>query len=71
MDKDMKAFRIIDTAFSRIGEYREDYDVLYHYMKSYIAGPTAETCMFLDEVENLIGLNNHRSIVDYIVNEVK
>ena len=43
----------------------------YIIMESYITGPTAETCMFLDEVENLIGLNNHRAIVDYIINEVK
>ena len=69
MNNDMRAFKIIERLYNT--NYMEHYDALYHYMLTYIEGPTAETFMFLDEVENLIGLNNHRDVVDYIINEVK
>lgn len=42
-------------------------EVLVLYMKSYIGQSKTLTKLYLDEIENIIGLNNHQKIINYIL----
>lgn len=42
-------------------------EVLLLYMRSYKEGSKALTQLYLDEIENIIGLNNHKEIINFIL----
>lgn len=59
-------------AFTKVRlEYTESYDELtesmFQYMNSYINGSKMESLMFLDEIENILGINNHEEIINFIL----
>lgn len=42
-------------------------EVLLLYMRSYKEGSKTLTQLYLDEIENIIGLNNHKEIINFIL----
>ena len=64
-ERDMQAFTKVRL------EYTESYDELtesmFQYMNSYINGSKMESLMFLDEIENILGINNHEEIINFIL----
>lgn len=42
-------------------------EVLLLYMRSYKEGSKALMQLYLDEIENIIGLNNHKEIINFIL----
>ena len=64
-ERDMQAFTKVRL------EYTESYDELtesmFQYMNSYINGSKMESLMFLDEIENILGINNHEEIIKFIL----
>ena len=59
-------------AFTKVRlEYTESYDELtesmFQYMNSYINGSKMESLMFLDEIENILGINSHEEIINFIL----
>ncbi len=49
-------------------DYNEAYDILYHYMLTYLNDEEADNYLFLEEARAVLGLKNHDDIVDYILN---
>lgn len=43
-------------------------EVLNQYMKAYVDNNNS-VMLYLDEIENLININDHKRIVDYILNK--
>ena len=64
-ERDIQAFTKVKL------EYTESYDELtesmFQYMNSYINGNKIESIMFLDEIENIIGINKHDEVVNFIL----
>lgn len=59
-------------AFTKVRlEYTESYDELtesmFQYMNSYMNGSKMESLMFLDEIENILGINSHEEIINFIL----
>lgn len=52
-------------------EYTENYnglvDSIYNYMESYINGDNLCSTMYMDEIENMIGINTHEELIIYIL----
>ena len=42
-------------------------EVLLLYIRSYKEGSKTLTQLYLDEIENIIGLNNHKEIINFIL----
>ena len=42
-------------------------EVLLLYMRSYKEGSKTLTQLYLDEIENIIGLSNHKEIIKFIL----
>ena len=42
-------------------------ELLLLYMQSVINGPNIETVMFLDEIENMLGIKKHNEILNIIM----
>ena len=61
------AYNIIRKRFTSEDEYDELCDSLYQYMDSYMNGYMFDAGMFMDEVENLIGIRGHEVVIDYII----
>ena len=49
-------------------DYNEAYDILYHYMLTYLNDEEADNYLFLEEARAVLGLKSHDDIVDYILN---
>lgn len=64
-EREILAYAKVNLEYTK--NYDEITDSLYMYMKAYINGSKMEATMFMDEVENLIGLNNHEEIINYIL----
>jgi len=67
--KELEAYRVISIKYSM--DKNELYDVLYHYMKTYCNEHKMENYLFKDEVENLIGIRDHKEIIQYIISNIK
>lgn len=66
MNINILAFQRIRNLYNL--DYNEAYDILYHYMLTYLNGPEADNYMFMCEAEAVLGLRTHDDIVDYILN---
>lgn len=66
--RDVMAFGKVKFLYER-NEYSEEYDVLYHYMNSFIK-EEADIIFFRDEIENLLGLKAHADIIKYIIDDL-
>ena len=64
-ERDIQAFTKVKL------EYTESYDELtesmFQYMNSYMNGSKMESLMFLDEIENILGINSHEEIINFIL----
>lgn len=68
-NKEMMAYGRIKYLYDN-SEYNESLDVLLNYMESYVKFRCeygGASIMAKDEVENLLGLNTHEEIVEYIL----
>lgn len=77
--REVKAFNKLKSKLET--EYNELYDAMYHYIRLYLKASNPprryssmntvfEMVLYKDEIENLIGINEHEKIVDYILWEV-
>ena len=64
--RDMQAYMQVRLEYTE-NEYDELTDSLYSYMTAYINGNNLETIMLLDEIENIIGLNTHEDVINFIL----
>lgn len=64
--RDMQAYMQVKLEYTE-NEYDELTDSLYSYMTAYINGNNLETMMLLDEIENIIGLNTHEDVINFIL----
>lgn len=64
--RDMQAYMQVRLEYTE-NEYDELTDSLYLYMTAYINGNNLETTMLLDEIENIIGLNTHEDVINFIL----
>lgn len=64
--RDMQAYMQVRLEYTE-NEYDELTDSLYSYMTAYINGNNLETTMLLDEIENIIGLNTHEDVINFIL----
>ena len=64
--RDMQAYMQVRLEYTE-NEYDELTDSLYTYMTAYINGNSLETTMLLDEIENIIGLNTHEDVINFIL----
>lgn len=66
--RDVMAFGKVKFLYEKM-EYSEEYDVLYHYMNSFIK-EEPDIIFFRDEIENLLGIKSHTDIIKYIINDL-
>lgn len=64
-ERDIQAFAKIRLKYTE--EYDELTESMFQYMNSYINGNKIEAIMFLDEIENITGINKHDDVVDFIL----
>lgn len=76
--REVMAFSLLKIKLEK--EYDELYDAMYHYIELYLKASNPprrystmrtvfDMTLYKDEIENLIGLNKHEEIVDYILRE--
>lgn len=63
--KDKQAYQQIKEELTK--EYDELTESIFLYMESYIKGNMLETQMFMDEIENIIGISDHNVLINYIL----
>lgn len=66
--RDVMAFGKVKFLYEKM-EYTETYDVLYHYMNSFIK-EESDIILFRDEIENLLGLKSHADIIKFIIDDL-
>lgn len=49
----------------------EIYDALYHYMQAIENDWKFDVALYTDEIENLMGIRDHASIIEYIVDSYR
>ena len=69
--REVTAFNVLKNKLEE--EYDELYDAMYHYIELYLKASmytVFDMVLYVDEIENLIGIREHEKIVDYILWEV-
>lgn len=67
--KDMLAHKLSYRKY--MNDYDELSDSMFHYMNAYINNTTLDTELFRDEIENLLGIREHKDIIEFIIKEYK
>lgn len=67
--KDILAYKLIYKKY--MNDYDELSDSMFHYMDAYLNNIGLDTQLFKDEIENLLGIREHKDIIEYIIKEYK
>lgn len=60
------AFERLEELYLNGEMYNETIDAIYNYLKSIKCGYTFDVGLFVDEIENYLGIRNHKDIMEYI-----
>lgn len=67
--KDITAHKLSYKKY--MNDYDELSDSMFHYMNAYIKGISLDMELFKDEIENLLGIREHKDIIEFIIKEYK
>lgn len=67
--KDILAYKLSYRKYMKY--YDELSDSMFHYMDAYLNNRGLDTEIFKDEIENLLGIREHKDIIEYIIKEYK
>ncbi len=67
MNRDQEAYNKITEIYNQYGG--EGNEILYQYM-TYHINDNIYKILFLDEFENITGINEHSDVVDFILNKI-